>query len=335
MARARRRHQSPKKSCERRVSVSRGQQQLRPIGSLSVSVVGIGCNNFGGRIDAARSTEVVTAALDTGINFFDTADSYSDGRSEEFLGRALGRNRPEVVIASKFGNAIEGKVGGGRPEYVKRALDGSLRRLGTDYIDLYQQHIPDPTVPVAETLGALEAAVQAGKIREIGCSNFSAEQMRDAAATSSARAGSARFVSVQNEYSLLHREPEEGVLAECERLDMAFLPFFPLKSGLLTGKYRKGQPIPAGTRVAKVERYRSLLTEENLDRVEGLIAYAESHKRTLLDLAVSWLLAHPRVASVIAGATSASQVRANAQAADWTLSETDLEQIDDVLRTAV
>jgi len=309
--------------------------ETRAIGSLSVSVVGIGCNNFGGRIDAARSTEVVHAALDAGINFFDTADMYGDGRSEEFLGSALGGRRTEVLIATKFGNAIAGKVGGGRPEYVRQALDASLRRLGTDYIDLYQQHLPDPTVPVAETLGALDEAVNAGKVREIGCSNFSPEQLRDAASASSATPGAARFVSVQNEYSLLHREPEEGVLAECESLDMAFLPFFPLKSGLLTGKYRKGQPIPPGTRVAKVERYRSLLTEENLDRVEGLIAYAESRNHTLLELAVSWLLAHARVASVIAGATSASQVRANAQAADWTLSGTDLEQIDDVLRTAV
>jgi len=314
---------------------TRGPLDTRAIGSLSVSVVGIGCNNFGGRIDEARTTEVVNAALEAGINFFDTADMYGEGRSEEFLGRALGRRRPEVVIASKFGNAIEGKVGGGRPDYIRRALDASLRRLGTDYIDLYQQHIPDPSVPVAETVGALDDAVKAGKVREIGCSNFSAEQLREAAAESSAEAGTARFVSVQNEYSLLHREPEEGVLDECERLDMAFLPFFPLKSGLLTGKYRKDQPIPAGTRVAKVERYRSLLTEENLERIEGLIAYAESRKRTLLELAVAWLLAHPRVASVIAGATSASQVQANAQAADWTLGETDLEQIENVLRTAV
>ena len=316
-------------------SGTRGQLETRAIGSLSVSVVGIGCNNFGARIDAARSTEVVDAALDAGINFFDTADMYSDGRSEEFLGKALGARRAEVIIASKFGNAIPGKVGGGRPEYVKQALDGSLKRLGTDYIDLYQQHIPDPTVPVAETLGALDDAVKAGKVREVGCSNFSPEQLREAASAASATPGAARFVSVQNEYSLLHRESEEGVPAECERLDMAFLPFFPLKSGLLTGKYRKGQPIPSGTRVAKVDRYRSLLTEDNLDRIEGLIAYAQGQKRTLLELAVSWLLAHRRVASVIAGATSASQVRANAQAADWTLSETDLEQIDDVLRTAV
>jgi aryl-alcohol dehydrogenase-like predicted oxidoreductase len=309
--------------------------ESRAIGSLSVSVVGIGCNNFGGRIDAARSTEVVNAALEAGINFFDTADMYGDGRSEEFLGRALGGRRSGVVIASKFGNAIANKVGGGRPAYVKQALDASLKRLGTDYIDLYQQHIPDPTVPVAETLGALGDAVKAGKVREIGCSNFSPEQLREAASASSATPGAARFVSVQNEYSLLHREPEEGVLDECARLDMAFLPFFPLKSGLLTGKYRKGQPIPPGTRVAKVERYRKLLTDDNLDRVEGLIAYAESHNRTLLELAVSWLLAHGRVASVIAGATSASQVRANAQAGGWTLRKTDLEQIDEVLRAAV
>lgn len=308
--------------------------EKRAIGSLSVTVVGIGCNNFGSRIDAARSTEVVNAALEQGINFFDTADMYGDGKSEELLGRALGRRRSEVIIATKFGNPMEGK-GGARPEYVKQACDASLKRLGTDVIDLYQLHLPDPTVPIAETLGALEGLVKAGKVREIGCSNFSVEQLREANAASAARPGSARFTSVQNEYSLLHREPEDGVLEECERLGIAFLPFFPLKSGLLTGKYRKGQPIPSGTRVAKFERYRALLTDENLDRVESLIAYASAHKRALLELAVSWLLAHRQVASVIAGATSASQVQGNASAAGWKLSETDLEEIDEALRAAV
>ncbi len=316
-------------------SAERGvRMDARSIGSLSVTVVGIGCNNFGSRIDEARSTEVVSAALEAGINFFDTADMYGNGLSEEFLGRALGRRRSGAIIATKFGNPIEGKGGGARPDYVRKALDASLKRLGTDRVDLYQLHLPDPTVPIAETLGALDECVKSGKVIEIGCSNFSVEQLREAGAASASRPGSARFVSVQNEYSLLHRQPEEGVLGECERLDIAFLPFFPLKSGLLTGKYRKGQSIPAGTRVANFERYRSLLTDENLARVECLMAYASRHDRTLLELAVSWLLAHRPVASVIAGATSASQVQANASAAGWRLSGSDLDEIEGVLRRA-
>jgi aryl-alcohol dehydrogenase-like predicted oxidoreductase len=230
---------------------------------------------------------------------------------------------------------MPGQGRGARPEYVKRALDASLKRLRTDYVDLYQQHLPDPDVPIGETLGALDDQVKAGKVREIGCSNFSAAQIREARAASDARPGSARFVSVQNEYSLLHREPEDEVLAECERQRMAFLPFFPLMSGLLTGKYRKGQPIPQGTRVAKYERYNRLLTEENLDKIEALIEFAQSRQRTLLELAFSWLLAHSVVASVIAGATSAQQVRDNAAAADWKLTPEDMEEIDSLLRAAV
>jgi aryl-alcohol dehydrogenase-like predicted oxidoreductase len=307
--------------------------EQRKIGSLSVTVVGIGCNNFGSRIDDKRTEEVVNAALDAGVNFFDTADMYGNGKSEELLGRFLGRRRPDVIIATKFGNEMEGQGKGARPEYLRKAFDASLRRLKTDYIDLYQQHVPDPQVPIAETLGALTELVKAGKVREIGCSNFSAPQIREAQAASQSRPGSARFVSVQNEYSLLHREPEEEVLPECERHGLTFLPFFPLKSGLLTGKYRKGQPIPQDTRVAKFERYRKLLTEENLDKVEALIDFAESRGHTLLELAFSWLLAHGVVASVIAGATSARQVRDNAAAAGWKLTAGDLEEIDTRLGT--
>jgi aryl-alcohol dehydrogenase-like predicted oxidoreductase len=307
----------------------------RPIGSLAVSVVGVGCNNFGGRIDEKRSKEVIDAALAVGINFFDTADMYANGKSEELLGRYLGSRRREVVVATKFGNEMEGQGRGARPEYVKKAIDLSLRRLKTDYVDLYQQHVPDPDVPIAETLGALDELVKAGKVREIGCSNFSAVQLREARNASDARAASARFVSVQNEYSLLHREPEEEVLAECEREGLGFLPFFPLMSGLLTGKYRKGKPIPQNTRVAKYERYGKLLTEENLDKVEALTQFAESRGRTLLELAISWLLAHRVVASVIAGASSAEQVRNNAAAADWNLTPSDLYEVDSLLRAAV
>jgi aryl-alcohol dehydrogenase-like predicted oxidoreductase len=305
--------------------------EQRKIGSLSVTVVGIGCNNFGARIDEKRTEEVVDAALAAGINFFDTADAYGEGKSEELLGRFLGNRRSQVIVATKFGLEIAGQGSGARPEYIRKAFDASLRRLKTDYIDLYQLHKPDPDVPIAETLGALDDLVTAGKVREIGCSNFSAQQLREAAAVSAARPGSARFVSVQNEYSLLHREPEEGVLAECERQHLAFLPFFPLMSGLLTGKYRKGQPIPQDTRVAKFERYRKLLTDENLEKVEALIGFAESRGHTLLELAFSWLLAHGVVASVIAGASSGRQARDNASASTWKLTTDDLTEIDALL----
>ena len=308
--------------------------EKRRIGSLAVSVVGIGCNNFGARIDEKGTAEVIDAALDVGINFFDTADMYANGRSEELLGRFLGARRREVLIATKFGNDMPGQGRGGRPEYVRQALQASLERLGTDYIDLYQQHVPDPEVPIAETLGALDELVKAGMVREIGCSNFSAAQLVEARGAADARAGSARFASVQNEYSLLHREPEQGVLGECAREGLAFVPFFPLKSGLLTGKYRKGQPLPPDTRVAKYERYNKLLTPEHLDKVEALADFVESHQRTLLELAFSWLLAHRVVASVIAGATSAEHVRDNAAAGDWQIGPGDMEEIDSLLRAA-
>ena len=296
-------------------------------------MVGVGCNNFGARIDEKRTEEVVDAALAAGINFFDTADAYGEGKSEELLGRFLGNRRSQAIVATKFGLEMAGQGSGARPEYIRKAFDASLRRLKTDYIDLYQLHKPDPDVPIAETLGALDDLVTAGRVREIGCSNFSAQQLREAAAVSAARPGSARFVSVQNEYSLLHREPEDGVLAECARQRLAFLPFFPLMSGLLTGKYRKGQPIPPDTRVAKFERYRKLLTEENFDKVEALIGFAESRGHTVLELAFSWLLAHEVVASVIAGASSARQVGDNASAATWKLTTDDLREIDALLRT--
>lgn len=302
--------------------------ETRRIGSLDVSVVGLGCNNFGWYIDADATAKVVDAAIEAGINFFDTADVYGGTRSEEFLGRALGARRDQVVIATKFGAKLDERRKGARPEYVKRAAEDSLRRLGTDRIDLYQLHMPDADVPIAETLGALDELVRAGKVREIGCSNFSVDQIH--AARAAARR-SARFVSVQNQYSLLHRDPEHDVIPECERLRIAFLPYFPLASGLLTGKYRKGQPTPEGSRIGIGGRFSGMLSDQNLTSVESLNAFAQSKGRTLLQLAISWLIVRAAVASVIAGATSPQQVRANAAAAGWRLTDADLAEIDAIV----
>jgi aryl-alcohol dehydrogenase-like predicted oxidoreductase len=298
----------------------------RRIGSLTVSLAGLGCNNFGSRLDESATREVVHAALDAGITFFDTADIYGGTRSEEFLGRALAGRRDRVVIATKFGHEVSAEKKGADPAYVRRAVEDSLHRLGTDRIDLYQLHRPDPKVPIADTLEVLDELVRAGKVVEIGCSNFSVEQIREA--EGAATPGAARFVSVQNEYSLLHREPEGGVLAECERLGLAFLPFFPLASGMLTGKYRKNRPFPKGTRIQPGARYDRLLTERNLNLVERLTSFAESRGHTLLELACSWLAGHAVVASVIAGATSSAQVRANAQAVGWRLTADEMRQVD-------
>jgi aryl-alcohol dehydrogenase-like predicted oxidoreductase len=304
--------------------------ETRRIGSLEVSVIGLGCNNFGWRLDAAATAAVVDAALAAGINLLDTADTYGRTRSEEYLGRALQGRRDQVVLATKFGMKVDEQRRGARPEYVRQALEDSLRRLKTDRIDLYQLHEPDPDVPIADTLGALNDAVQAGKVREIGCSNFSAAQLREAEAA--VREGAARFVSVQNEYSLLQREPEREVLAECERLGLAFIPYFPLASGLLTGKYRRGRPAPEGSRIEAGGRFGDLLADRNFDVVEALIAFAEARGRTLLELAISWLLSRPQVASVIAGATSSEQVAMNARAAGWRLTPAELAEIDAMVR---
>jgi aryl-alcohol dehydrogenase-like predicted oxidoreductase len=300
----------------------------RQIGSLEVSVVGLGCNNFGRRLDAEATSAVVDAALDAGITFFDTADVYGGTKSEEYVGRALGQRREEVVVATKFGSAVDDRRKGARPEYVRQAVEDSLRRLGTDRIDLYQLHRPDPQVPIEDTLGALDELVQVGKVREIGCSNFSADQLREA--EEATREGSARFVSVQNEYSLLHREPEGDVIPECERAGVAFVPYFPLASGLLTGKYRQGQDAPAGSRLDS-GRGDSLLTEHNLTVVQDLIAFSERRGHTILELAFSWLLARSTVASVIAGATSPEQARSNAGAAGWRLTDAELTEVDSIL----
>ena len=292
--------------------------ETRRIGSLDVSAIGLGCNNFGWRIDAAATQRVVDQALDSGINFLDTADIYGAGQSEEFLGRALGARRSQIVLATKFGMKMNEQDFGARPAYVKQAIEASLRRLRTDRVDLYQLHSPDPQTPIADTLGAMEDLVRAGKVREIGCSNFSVAQLREA---------HGRFRSLQNHYSLLHREPEAEVLPECVRSGVAFIPYFPLENGLLTGKYRKGRPAPAGSR-GDAGFGPKVFTEENLEIVESLIEFAESRGHTLLELAVSWLQAWPAVASVIAGATTPEQVKANAAAAAWRLTAEDLAEVD-------
>jgi aryl-alcohol dehydrogenase-like predicted oxidoreductase len=300
--------------------------ETRRIGSLEVSLVGLGCNNFGMRIDYDASALVVHAALEAGITFFDTADIYGATESEVFLGRALAGRRDSVVVATKFGMKVDDKRQGAKPDYVRRAVEDSLRRLGTDRIDLYQLHQPDPTIPIADTLGALDDLVRAGKVREIGCSNFSADQLQEARAVR--KPGAAQFVSVQNEYSLLNREPEREVLPACERLGLKFLPYFPLASGLLTGKYKPGEPAPQGTRLSQGWAASRFLSDERLATVEALTEFARSRNRSILELAISWLASRQAVASVIAGATSPDQVRRNAAAAGWKLTDSDHAEID-------
>jgi len=304
--------------------------EMRTIGSLTVSLVGIGCNNFGGRIDQAATQAVVDAALDAGINLFDTADIYGGGRSEELLCVALGSRRDDVVIATKFGmgDGTSLPAGAGAAS-VTAAVEGSLRRLGTDRIDLYQLHAPDTSTPLDETLGALDRLVRDGKVLEIGCSNFNGTLVDDAAASAGAN-GTARFVSVQNELSLLRRRGEADLLAACARHDLVFLPYFPLASGMLTGKYRRGAEPPEGTRLAglSAERRESALSDRRFDTVEALDRFARERGRSLLELSMSWLAGLPGLASVIAGATRPEQVHANAGAVDWTLDADDRRELD-------
>jgi aryl-alcohol dehydrogenase-like predicted oxidoreductase len=288
--------------------------ETRALGSLQVSVVGVGCNNFGSRLDQAGTTDVVLAALDAGVTFFDTADIYGATKSEVMLGIALAGRRDEAIIASKFGMPIDDTHFGANPTYVKSACEDSLRRLGTDHLDLYQLHYPDDTVAIADTLGALRELVDAGKVLEIGCSNLSVAQLNEA---KSAAGDGPAFVSVQNQYSLLEREPErDGVLEACSTLGIGFLPFYPLANGLLTGKVRPGQPIPQESRLAKMAPERSVhwLGDDLQAKVAALLDFAASIDVPILSLAFSWLLSHDAVSSVIAGATNADQVRANANA---------------------
>ncbi|GAA5177460.1 aldo/keto reductase [Rugosimonospora acidiphila] len=300
---------------------------------LVVSVVGIGCNNFGRKVDLDGTRAVVDAAIEHGINLFDTADIYGNphGASEELLGAALKGRRDDVVIATKFGMDMEGVNGAdfgarGSRRYIHRAVEASLRRLGTDYLDLYQLHRPDPQTPIEETLSALDDLVRAGKVRYLGNSNFSGWQIADAAWTARS-AHLTPFVSAQNEYNLLERGAEQEVLPACERFNLGMLPFFPLASGLLTGKYRRGEQPPAGGRLSD-ERYAQRLANAPWETVDALQDFADKRGISLLELAIGGLAAKPAVASVIAGATRPEQVAANAAAGAWVPSAEDLAELN-------
>lgn len=287
---------------------------------LHVSRVGLGCNNFGSRIDLERTRAVVGAALECGITFFDTAEVYGGGGgSERMLGEILEGRREQVVIATKFG--WEPERGRGSAETVRSSIEGSLERLRTDRVDLYYLHRPDPETPIGETLEALAELVEEGKVRAIGCSNFSAEQLTEANRVAD-ELGTPRFVAVQNEYSLLERRDDVGVLPLCCGQDIAYVPYFPLASGLLTGKYRRGEEAPEGTRFAGRE-----IEDAWLVRVEALRAFAEARGRTILELAIGSLASTPGISSIIAGATTPEQVRANAAAADWRLDADELAEL--------
>ncbi len=305
--------------------------QYRRVGAsgLKVSLLGLGGNNFGARIDADRTREVVEAALEEGVTFFDTADVYGDGRSEEFLGRALGSRRGDVVIGTK----VAGMMGpgpndrGASRQHIMAGVHASLRRLATDYVDLMQIHTWDADTPLEETLGALDDLVRVGKIRYIGCSNYAAWQMTWALGISERRNWN-KFISVQPHYSLVHREPERELIPACREFEIGVIPYFPLAGGVLTGKYREGEPAPAGTRGARSERfYQRFATSRNLAIVRGLETWVRDRGHTIAELAIAWLAAQPTVETVIAGATRPDQVRENAKGAAWTLTSAEASEV--------
>jgi aryl-alcohol dehydrogenase-like predicted oxidoreductase len=307
--------------------------QKRKLGSSGpeVSLVGLGANNFGGRIDLAASRRVVDKALELGITLIDTADAYGNrGGSEECLGEILGPRRKDIVLATKFGLPMDeaGTLRGASRGYIMQAAEASLRRLKTDWIDLYQLHRPDAQTPIDETLRALDDLVKAGKVRFIGCSNLSATQLDQAQAVAE-KNHLAHFICCQDEYSLLERGLEKDLLAVISKYGLGLLPYFPLASGLLTGKYQHGAPLPSGTRLANnPPRAGSILSERNWRIVEALSAFATARGHTLLELAMSWLASRPYVPSIIAGATKPEQVEQNIAAIGWTLSADDLAEID-------
>ena len=302
---------------------------------LQVSEVGLGCMNFGMMNDRAESAEIVHKAMELGVNLFDTADVYGErGKSEEWLGLGLGARRPEVVIATKFAGPMSSErfdMQGGSRRYIMQAVEASLRRLGTDYIDLYQMHVADDKTPIEETLRALDDLVRQGKVRYIGCSNYAAWQLTEAAWT----AGSCDlngFISAQNRYSLLTRDIEKEVIPACDAYGLGILPYFPLESGLLSGKYRKGEPPPEGTRLQKWASFgaSAFMSEEKVDKVEALNEICKRYDHSLLDMAMGWLASRPAVASVIAGVTTVGQIEQNVKAGEWRASEAELAEIDEV-----
>jgi aryl-alcohol dehydrogenase-like predicted oxidoreductase len=305
--------------------------ETRPLGhsGIQVSVVGLGCNQFGGRLDLSGTRDVIDAAISHGITFLDTADRYGNTKSEEFIGEVLKGRRDEVVLATKFGLDLgDGWTGPrGAPDYIHHAVENSLRRLRTDVIDLYWYHRPDGVTPIGDTLAGLDELVKAGKVRAIGASNFSAAQIHEGERAAGER-GLTRFTAIQNEYSLLHREPERDVLALCEELELAFIPYYPLASGLLTGKYHRDQAAPAGARLSNSEE---IATDEQWRVVEALTGYAQQQGVPLTDVAIGALLTHPAVSSVITGATRPSQVESNASAANWKPSPADLQALRSLL----
>jgi aryl-alcohol dehydrogenase-like predicted oxidoreductase len=311
--------------------------QYRGIGKsgLRVSVVGLGCNNFGMRLDLEGSRKVIDAAIEAGITLFDTADIYGGaGMSETMMGQILGTRRKDIVLATEFGMQMdkEGVKKGGSRRYIMNAVEDSLKRLQTDWIDLYQLHAPDPLTPMEETLRALDDLVSSGKVRYIGCSNVPAWGVADAAWIAKTR-GFSPFISAQDEWSLIVRKLEAELLPATEHFGMGILPYFPLASGMLTGKYKKNEPMPEGTRLTAAKGagyFDHFMTDDKFDVVAKLSAFAESRGHTLLELAFSWLLAHPVVPSVIAGATKPEQVAANVKAGDWVLTAEDLAEIDKI-----
>ena len=301
---------------------------------LRVSVVGLGCNNFGGRIDLEATRKVVHRALDCGITLFDTADIYGErGGSETCLGQILGDRRKEIVLASKFGMEMDdGEKKGGSRRYIMQAVEDSLRRLQTDWIDLYQYHRPDPLTPIDETLRALDDLIRQGKVRYIGCSNMPSWEVATAQWTAR-DLGTNSFVSAQDEYSLLVRDAEKELIPSAVAYGLGLLPYFPLASGLLTGKYQRNAPMPVDARLTKTQRLADrYLTEKNWQRTEKLADFCEAQGKSMVELAFSWLLAQPVVSSVIAGATKPEQIEANVKAADWNLTAEDLAAIDAITK---
>ncbi|HLG70999.1 MAG TPA: aldo/keto reductase [Chloroflexota bacterium] len=303
--------------------------QYRQLGQsgLTVSKVGLGCNQFGRKLDVESTRAVVHTALEAGITLFDTAESYGDGQSERFLGEALKGRRQDAVIATKFGSPHRAPAGWapGSRRNLRRAIEGSLSRLQTDYIDLYQLHFPDPRTPIEETLAALDEVVKEGKVRYIGCSNFSGWQVVEAEWIARTQR-STRFISAQNEYSLLNRQVEVELAPACVKYGVGILPYFPLANGLLTGKYRRGDPPPANTRLAARP---DALTDDVFQRLDKLEAFAHDRGLSLLQVAIGGLAAQPAVGSVISGATSPDQVRANASAGEWTRTPEDLQALNE------